>query len=101
MTAEEHPKAVLRGPDGETGPTMLAGDFAGNEETIAAGVERAEDIRGQITLIQKTLPLGMVGLGVLLLVVGGFLLRRPAGAYREDDVDVESTPTRTRVPQVQ
>lgn len=101
VTAEEHPKAELRGPDGETGPTMLAGDFAGNEQTVAAGVERAEDFHSQITLISKTLPLGMVGLGVLLLIVGGFLIRRPAGAHREDDVDDEVEADSRRVPQVQ
>jgi hypothetical protein len=102
VTAEEHPKAELRGPDGEQGPILLAGDFAGDDQTVSDGVARAEDFRSQITLIQKTLPLGLAGLGVLLLIVGGLLLARQGradgGAHRDDEREpVETYP----VPQVQ
>jgi len=100
VTSEEQPETVLRGPDGETGPTILAGTFAGDEDTIAAGVERAEDIRGQITLVSTTLPLSMAGLGLVLLVIGALLVRRgrPSGAHRD-----QSDPATTviREPQVQ
>lgn len=102
VTAEEHPKAELRGPDGEQGPIMLAGDFAGNDQTVADGVDRAEGFRDQITLVKKTLPLSLVALGALLLIVGGFLVsRRPTGpgAHRDDALDVDGDPA--RVPQVQ
>jgi hypothetical protein len=86
VTAEEHPKAELRGPDGEAGPVLLGGDFAGNKQTIADGVKRAEDFRGQITLIQKTLPLSLAALGLVLVAVGLFLVLRArgtAGTYAE------------------
>ncbi len=81
---------------------LLAGDFAGNDQTVSDGVARAEDFRSQITLIQKTLPLSLAGLGVLLLIVGGLLLARSGrsegGAHRDDEREpVESHP----VPQVQ
>ncbi|WP_346618799.1 DUF3068 domain-containing protein [Blastococcus montanus] len=76
VTAKETPNTVLRGPDGTTGATILAGTFSGTDETVAAGVERAEETRGQITLIQRTLPLLMAGLGLVLLVVGVVLLLR-------------------------
>ena len=102
VTAEEHPVAELRGPDGETGPTMLAGDFAGDETTIADGVERAEDFSDQITLVKTTLPLGLAGLGLLLLIIGAVLVRRrPAtpGAHSEDALDLDGD--QQRVPQVQ
>lgn len=102
VTAEEHPKAELRGPAGETGPTMLAGDFAADEKTVSAGVTRAVDSRDKINLVKTILPLSMTGLGVLLLIVGGLLVRRRAagtGAHREEAVDVDGD--QQRVPQVQ
>jgi hypothetical protein len=100
VTAEEHPAAVLRGPGGKTGPTLLAGDFAGNKQTISDGVKRAEDFHSQITLIQKTLPLSLAGLGVLLVIIGGLLVARTArgGAARTDDKESVGN---HRVPQVE
>ena len=59
VTSEESPNTVLRGPEGTTGATILAGDFAGSEQTISDGVERAEDIRGQISMVKTILPLAM------------------------------------------
>jgi hypothetical protein len=98
VTAEEHPDTVLRGPDGSTGVTLLAGDFAGDDDTIAAGVERAEDTRGKIAMVKTVLPLSLAGLGVLLLIVGVLLVRRGrAGSY--DDESFEPAPVRE--PQVQ
>jgi len=98
VTAEEHPDTVLRGPDGDTGVTILAGDFAGTDDTIAAGVERAEDIRGQITMVKTVLPLSLAGLGLLLLIVGVLLVRRGRAVTDEDDT-FEYEPVRE--PQVQ
>jgi hypothetical protein len=99
VTSEEHPNTVVRGPDGETGVTILAGDFAGSEDTIAAGVERAEDYRSQINLVKTILPLSLAVLGLVLLVVGALLIRRgrPAGAHHEESF--EAAPVRE--PQVQ
>jgi hypothetical protein len=101
VTSEERPETVMRGSDGETGPTILAGTFAGDEDTIADGVERAEDIRSQITLVSTTLPLSMAGVGLVVLVIGLLLIRRgrPTGAHRDD----ESYPATTEIrePQVQ
>ncbi len=94
VTSEEHPNTVVRGPDGETGVTILAGDFAGSEETIAAGVERAEDFRGQISLVKTTLPLIMAGVGLLLIVLGAVLTARAVrgdARLREDDEDTFET----------
>jgi hypothetical protein len=86
VTSEENPVTVLQGPDGQTGATILAGNFAGSEETIAAGVERAKDYRGQITLVSTILPLVLLGLGLLALIIGALLIRRgrPGGAHRDD-----------------
>ena len=98
VTAEEHPNTVLRGPDGETGVTILAGDFAGTDDTIASGVEQAKDIQGQITMVKTVLPLSLAGLGLVLLLLGTLLVRRGrAGAHREGSV--EALPVRE--PQVQ
>jgi hypothetical protein len=98
VTAEEHPDTVLRGPDGETGVTILAGDFAGTDETIAAGVERAEDTRSKITMVSTVLPLSLAVLGLLLLVVGALLVRRARPVADEDDT---FDPAPVREPQVQ
>jgi hypothetical protein len=76
VTAEEHPNTVLRGPDGQEGPTILAGDFTATEQTLADGVERAEDTRGQITWVKTLIPLIAGGLGLVLVVVGVLLVIR-------------------------
>jgi hypothetical protein len=89
VTSEEDPNTVLKGPEGTTGATILAGHFAGSEQTIADGVERAEDFRSQITLVKTVLPLSMAGVGLLLVIVGALLVARRSrgGAHREDDSD--------------
>jgi hypothetical protein len=92
VTASEEPRTVLRAPDGTIGATVLAGTFAGTDETVAAGVERAEDTAGQINLLKNVLPLVLVLLGLLALAGGLFLLLRAGrdGRHREqghDDVE--------------
>ncbi|MGY1849241.1 DUF3068 domain-containing protein [Blastococcus sp. SYSU DS1021] len=87
VTASESPNTVLRGPDGTTGVTMLAGTFSGTEETIADGVQRAEDNRSQITLIQQTVPLVLGGVGLVLLVGGAVLVARDRRTGRPAYVD--------------
>jgi Porin PorA len=85
VTAEEHPDTVLRGPDGSTGVTILAGDFSASAKTLADGVERANDTRSKITLVQTVLPLVLAGLGVLLLIAAGLLLARAARTEGDDE----------------
>ncbi|RBY90429.1 hypothetical protein DQ244_13390 [Blastococcus sp. TBT05-19] len=81
VTASEEPRTVLRGADGTAGPTLLAGSFAGTDETIAAGVERAEDTAGQINLLKNVLPLILALVGLVALAAGLFLaLRAPRRA---------------------
>jgi hypothetical protein len=88
VTSEESPNTVLVGPDGDEAATILAGTFAGDDDTIAAGVDRAEDIGGQITMVRTVLPLVLLILGALALAGGLFLAtRRPrtsAPAHAED-----------------
>ena len=99
VTSEERPVTVLRGPDGDDGPTILSGTFAGDEDTIADGVQRAEDIRSQITMVSTVLPLSLAGLGLVLLIIGALLVRRarPGGAHRDETYTVAEI----REPQVQ
>jgi hypothetical protein len=99
VTSEEHPVTVLQGPAGRTGATILAGTFAGDEDTIAAGVKRAEDISGQITMVKTVLPLVLAGLGLLVLLIGALLIRRgrDGGAHREESFETSFV----REPQVQ
>ena len=99
VTSEEHPNTVVRGPGGETGVTILAGDFAADEDTVAAGVQRAEDYRTQITLVKTVLPLSLAALGLLLLLVGALLIRRSSRAGAPHEEYVEAAPVRE--PQVQ
>jgi hypothetical protein len=76
VTAEEHPHTVLRGPDGQEGVTILSGDFTATAETLAAGVERAEENRSKIMWVTTLVPLILAGLGLVLVIVGALLLRR-------------------------
>jgi hypothetical protein len=91
VTSEESPDTVLRGPEGTTGATILAGTFAGSEQTIADGVERAEDIRGQISMVKTVLPLTMAVVGLLLVVLGAVLVARRARAAAHRDEDYTDT----------
>ncbi|WP_104523967.1 DUF3068 domain-containing protein [Blastococcus atacamensis] len=83
VTASEEPRTVLRGPDGTIGATVLGGSFSGTDETIAAGVERAEDTAGKINLIKNVVPLVLLLVGLLALAGGLYLaLRGPRTATR-------------------
>lgn len=94
VTASEKPQTVLRGPDGTIGATVLAGSFAGDEQTIADGVERAEDTAGQINLIKNVLPLVLLIVGLLALAGGVVLsVRADRDAQRRQDDEYVSEPT--------
>lgn len=83
VTSSEAPVTVLRAPDGSTGATILRAEFAASDETVSAGVERAEDNKGKVTLISRTLPLAVAALGLLLVIAGAVIaLRARAGAHR-------------------
>ncbi|WP_164704420.1 DUF3068 domain-containing protein [Blastococcus litoris] len=97
VTSEERPNTVLVGPDGDEAATILAGTFAGDEDTIAAGVERAEDIGGQISMVKTVLPLVLLLLGLVLVALGLFLTlratpRRP-GAHQASTTELEPVGT--------
>jgi Porin PorA len=98
VSAEEHLDTVVRGPDGTTGVTMLAGDFAATDKTLAEGVERAKDTRSQITMVKTVLPLLLAGVGLVLVLLGLFLGRR---TLRGDDGSQAPVADTQRVPQVQ
>ena len=71
VSTEQHPKEVVRGPDGATGATLLAGTFTADASTVAEGVQRAKDSRFQITVAAFDPARGRwLGVGVLLVVVG-------------------------------
>jgi hypothetical protein len=91
VTASETPYTVLRGPDGQEGPVVLAGEFAGTEDTVADGVARAEDTAGQINLLKNIVPLLLLVFGILAVVVGLLLTlsanRRARGRHEAQDAD--------------
>jgi len=92
VTAQEKPLIVIRGPEGNTGVTWLSATFKATDETLNEGLDRARDTSDKITMIERTVPLALAGLGVLLLIVGGLLLWRrgaSADAPRHEDDDTE------------
>ncbi|MGZ4505675.1 MAG: DUF3068 domain-containing protein [Blastococcus sp.] len=81
---KEHPNLVFRGPDGTTGVTLLNGTFSGTPTTVGVNVDRAKKSHSQIAMVHTTLPLLLVGLGVVALISGALLARRPvAGAHAD------------------
>ena len=94
VTSEQHPDSHIRTADGNRGVTMFAADVVASEDTVATQAELVDDTRSQIVLVEKTLPLGLVAIGVLALAAGVFLFtRRPrgAGVHRVDSVDEPPT----------
>jgi hypothetical protein len=96
VTASETPYTVLRGPAGEEGPVVLAGEFSGTEETVSDGVARAEDTAGQINMLKNVVPLLLLVVGLVALAAGVLLTlsanRRTPGRHEaqyEDEDDQE------------
>ncbi|MGY1605757.1 DUF3068 domain-containing protein [Geodermatophilus sp. SYSU D00700] len=84
----EQPVTVLRGPSGDDGVTVLAADLGPSEEGVRTAAEGAAETRDQITLVQRTLPLALAGLGAVLLVAGVLLfLRSRQGGHRSAGPD--------------
>ncbi|MGW3604522.1 DUF3068 domain-containing protein [Micromonospora sp. NPDC005161] len=99
---EVQSKALV--PDVGTPISLLKADFTYNDATIEASVERANESRGQLTILGVWAPIGVAVLALLLIVAGLLVARRggavPAGEarHRADPVPVED-PTPTRVDQ--
>ncbi|MCZ2860378.1 DUF3068 domain-containing protein [Blastococcus sp. VKM Ac-2987] len=94
VTAEEQPDTVVTGPDGTRGVTWFAADVAATDETIAAGVERAEDTRSQIMWVEVYGPIALAVLGLVLLIAGAVLGLRPRREpqHRYEPVEEQSHP---------
>jgi Porin PorA len=67
----------FRGPDGQRGVTLLDGTISFDKPTVAAGLDRAREAEGQITMLKLTGPIVLGVVGVLALVGGALLARRP------------------------
>lgn len=92
VTAEEQPDTVVTGPDGARGVTWFAADVAATDETVAAGVERAEDTRSQIMWVQVYGPIALAVLGLVLLIAGAVLALRPRREPQHRYEPVEEQP---------
>ncbi|MGY1700423.1 DUF3068 domain-containing protein [Geodermatophilus sp. SYSU D00766] len=85
VSSVEHPVTVLRGPSGDTGLTVLEAELGPTGDGLAEAAADAAETRDQITTVQRTVPLALLGLGLVLLVVGTLLyLRSRPGAHRAD-----------------
>jgi hypothetical protein len=81
VKGQEVQKQYLAGADGTTEAlTIIEATLQFTEENTAEAVKTASDGKSQLTLIQRTLPIVFLILGILLLVGGFFLLRRPSEA---------------------
>jgi hypothetical protein len=80
VNGQEQVLQYFRGPDGTRGVTLLDGTIAFDKATVAAGLDRARDAHSQITTITLTLPIALAVVGVLALVGGALLARRPRGS---------------------
>jgi hypothetical protein len=96
VLSEESPQTVLRGEDGETGATFLGGTFGADDSIIAKSVQRAEDSRSQINLIETVLPWTLTALGLVLVAVGIVLVvrsRTASARHAEDGSTRVAVPT--------
>jgi len=70
---------TLRGPDGTDQLTLIKATLVFTPENVSGSVSQAEDGKSQLDLIQKTLPLAALVLGLVALVGGVLLVRRRDG----------------------
>jgi Porin PorA len=75
VNGQEQVRQAFRGPDGAQGVTLLQGTLAFDAKTIAAGLDRAREAKGQITALTVTGPVVLGVVGLLALVGGGLLVR--------------------------
>jgi hypothetical protein len=84
VRGQEQQKQVLRVEGADT--TVFEARLSFTDKTVTEQVKGAEEKKGDITLISVVAPLALGGLGVLLLIVGLLLSRRPrhVGARRAE-----------------
>jgi len=70
IKGREEQKQTFRNADGEDKVTVIDGTLEFNDKTITEAVDTAEEGSATITLLERTLPLVLGVLGVLLLIVG-------------------------------
>ncbi|MET8253326.1 DUF3068 domain-containing protein [Micromonospora sp. NPDC005197] len=102
---EVQSKALV--PDVGTPISLLKADFTYNDATIEASVKRANESRGQLTILGVYAPIGVAVLGLVLIVVGLLVARRGGTApatearHRADPMPTgDPTPTRVDQPAV-
>lgn len=73
-------KQALRGPDGTDQVTIIEAEIGTAPAEVTSGVEDAKQLGGLIKTLQTTVPLIALILGLVLLVVGFLMARRPSDA---------------------
>jgi hypothetical protein len=73
-------KQVLRGPAGNDALTIIEAEIGTSPAEVTEGVEYAKSQSSLIKTLQTTVPLVAAILGIVLLIVGFLLARRPADA---------------------
>jgi len=80
INGQEQVLQYFQGQDGTRGVTLLDGLVAFDKDTVAAGLDRAREAKDQIKTLTLYLPIGLGVVGVLALVGGALLVRRPRGS---------------------
>jgi DUF3068 family protein len=80
VNGQEQVLQYFRGPDGTRGVTLLDGTLAFDKATVAAGLDRAREAKDQIKMLTLIGPIVLGAVGVLALVGGALLARRPRGS---------------------
>ncbi|WP_431727979.1 DUF3068 domain-containing protein [Verrucosispora sp. TAA-831] len=99
LKVREQQKKVLV-PNTGTQVTLLDADFAYNDETVAASVDRAKESRGQLTLLGVYAPLGLAVLGVAMILVGLLVSRDRTRSGATGRHAANAAPTRVDQPAV-
>lgn len=81
VKGQEQQKQFLAGADGTTEAMVIIEATLGfTDQNISEAVKTAKDGKSKLDLIQKTIPLVSLILGILLIVGGILLARRPEGS---------------------
>ena len=94
IKSQQQPDTFIRAEDGSRGVTMFRADVVADEETVQTQTELANDTRSQIALVERTLPLVLLVVGVLALAAGAVLLLRGSrseGVHRAGNAEESST----------
>lgn len=71
-------KQVLRGPDGTDQLTIIEAEIGTDPAEVTQGVNDAKALGSKVAMLQTTVPIVAAILGIVLLVVGFLLARRPS-----------------------